>query len=91
MVERKYRVGDLVSVDRQPATMLHFEKGYAIISEVDHNRCQTGTDWQWSYGLIFIVDGVYSEDNYTSQYRHSNLEMIEKGLAHKCKLDDDND
>lgn len=88
MVKQEYRIGDLVSVDRQPATMLHIKKCAAIISEVNHNQCQPGTDWECSYGLIFIVDGVYSEDNYSSWHQHSDLKMIEKGLAHKYKLDD---
>ena len=84
--KQEYRVGDLVEVVHLGGMMSHFRDGNAIVSNVDHNTCQKDSDWEWNYGLVFIVDGVYSIDNYSSWYHNSNLEMIEKGLAHKFEL-----
>jgi hypothetical protein len=85
-MKQEYRHGDLVEVIHLGDSMKHFNKGVAIISNVEHNTCQEGNDWEWGYGLVFIINGVYDIVNEVSWYHHSNLKMIKKGLAHKFKL-----
>ena len=89
MINQKYRVGDLVEVVNLPTSKSHFDTGKAIVSESKHNTCQEGSDYEWSYSLIFIIDGVYSENNKVSWYHHSNLAILQKGLAHSFNLEDD--
>jgi hypothetical protein len=69
LIKQLYFVGDIVEVHHLPKSMSHFNKGVAQITEVSHNSCQEGNDWEWSYGLNFVEGGR------SCWYYHSNISL----------------